>query len=300
MKNRHIDATSFLDTVINKNGPLIGFLYDENKVDILRGDGYLINQSLVISQWSDSISINEGYILFMPYSNFVVVGKYGETLILFKNYINVGKNDRALETALSSIISIIHSPEHKIITVSDSNILAMIQFLVPEIGCGYDPLIMSCSKLYLNDDIECVKNAVWNMVDKKCFCQGGYYLNINTRTCDKCQCREATNYCQNSATDCYEDSYLDINFKKAYDFTAQGCWLGEEIQPGESESRYSSHLMTVDGDNYALYDIDLRNKSVKQEIFSKTLSIDIKRNQKGLKCMDSADYYSYDFAKTIN
>jgi hypothetical protein len=115
------------------------------------------------------------------------------------------------------------------ITVFDYNLSAMIQFLVPEISCGYDPLIKECSPLYLHESVVCIENAVWNIVDKKCFCSGGYFLDTNSRTCEKCKCRDAENFCRNSATDCYEDSYMDINLKLSNDVVDLACWMTKEF-----------------------------------------------------------------------
>jgi hypothetical protein len=37
MKSRNIDATAFNDVSLNKNGPLVGVFYDENKIDVFMG-----------------------------------------------------------------------------------------------------------------------------------------------------------------------------------------------------------------------------------------------------------------------
>jgi hypothetical protein len=220
---RHMDAAALNSPLESKYAPLLAILYDENKVDVFRGNEYLQRKQLVISQWSNQKSNSQGFLVLLPYSDFLVVAKQGETKIYFKNYIEINKNDRTLETALRSIIHISLSPEHKIITVFDWELTALIQFNVPEISCGHDPLIVSCSSLLLNDQIECIEHAVFNQVDKKCFCKGGYYLDINTRTCKKCQCFEKGHYCQNSATDCYEDSFYQINLEKDEDVVGRSC-----------------------------------------------------------------------------
>ena len=150
---RHMDAAALNSPLESKYAPLLAILYDENKVDVFRGNEYLQRKQLVISQWSNQKSNSQGFLVLLPYSDFLVVAKQGETKIYFKNYIEINKNDRTLETALRSILHISLSPEHKIITVFDWELTALIQFNVPEISCGHDPLIVSCSSLLLNDQI---------------------------------------------------------------------------------------------------------------------------------------------------
>ena len=42
MIKRNIDAAAYNDIITNKQGPLIGILYDERKIDIFRGETYAI------------------------------------------------------------------------------------------------------------------------------------------------------------------------------------------------------------------------------------------------------------------
>jgi hypothetical protein len=107
----------------------------------------------------------------------------------------LGLGDRVLETALPSIINIVIGHDHKLLTIFDSELTVLLQYFVPEISCGYDPLVLSCSVLYMNEGVECSSNAVWNMAEKKCYCVGGYFLDVNQRTCKKCQCTDSGHYC---------------------------------------------------------------------------------------------------------
>lgn len=142
MKDRHMDADTLNNTNNNKNAPLVAVFYDENKIDVINGLDYKINQTLEITQlWSQEKTTNQGFILLLPYSDFLVVAKEGETIVWFKNYIRLGDKDRSLQTALPSIINISLSPEHKILTVFDKHHTALIQFFVVEIECVNDPLI---------------------------------------------------------------------------------------------------------------------------------------------------------------
>ena len=229
---RHMDAAALYDQQLNKYAPLLAILYDENVIDLYRGEGVgRTKLTFNIPQWVYRSPDNrelEGFLVLLPYSDFLVVAKEGETKIWFKNYINTGlnSNDRSLETAFRSILNIFLSPEHKILTVFDRDLTALIQFFVTEIGCGDNFLIKSCSGLYLNKNIECVENGVWNILDKKCFCLGGYYIDINTRSCLKCKCSGPGQFCRNSATDCYSDSYYEMNLDRNSDVADKGCWLG--------------------------------------------------------------------------
>ena len=117
------------------------------------------------------------------------------------------------------------SPKHKLISIFDSHLTAFIQLLIPEILCFDDPLIARCSPIYLMKDIECDKNAVWNIVDKMCFCKGGFFLDLNTRTCERCKCTEVGQFCLNSATDCSDSTYFEINMDKSDDVAGRACWI---------------------------------------------------------------------------
>ena len=144
-----------------------------------------------------------------------------------------------------SILQIVVSPELKVISVFDQHLTAMIQFFIPEIRCGEDPLIESCSKLNLHENIKCIKNAVWNIIDKKCFCIGGFFLDINTRTCKKCKCMDVGQYCQNSETDCYDESYYQVNLEISEDVVGRSCWVTTWIGTGFDLRGY---IQSVDGD----------------------------------------------------
>jgi hypothetical protein len=85
-----------------------------------------LKTSLIVSEWSNSLEYTEASLIFLPYSDFLVTAKYGETKVIFKNYKKEGLNDRVLETALSSIVQVLLSPEHKVITVFDGGLSAII------------------------------------------------------------------------------------------------------------------------------------------------------------------------------
>ena len=187
---RHMDAAALNDPLDNKYAPILAILYDENKIDVLRGTDYSTRIKITVDKWNSDPSSKQGFVALLPYSDFFVTAKQGETKIWFKNYITEGVKDRSLETALRSIMHISSSPEHKVLSVFDWELSAMIQFFVPEIRCGDDPLITKCSSVSLNDNVSCIENAHWNKVDRKCFCKGGFFLDTNTRTCKKCQCMD--------------------------------------------------------------------------------------------------------------
>ena len=88
MTNRNIDVDTHNDLQMNKNGPLIGFLFDETKIEVYSGDMYTVKYERNISQWSqDPLEQTQGFIIFLPYSDFLVTGKYGESKVMFLNYL---------------------------------------------------------------------------------------------------------------------------------------------------------------------------------------------------------------------
>ena len=70
-----MDAAALNNLIENKNGPLIAILYDEKKIQVFRKDGYTLNQFLEIDDWSKTESVNKGFIILLPNSDFLVVAK---------------------------------------------------------------------------------------------------------------------------------------------------------------------------------------------------------------------------------
>lgn len=86
-----MDAAVLNDPITNKNEPVIALFYNENKVDIIKEEDFTLKNTLVISEWSDeSASNKEGFIILLPYSDFLVVAKEGESKVIFKNYMKIG------------------------------------------------------------------------------------------------------------------------------------------------------------------------------------------------------------------
>ena len=122
-----MDAAVLNDPTNSKNGPLIALLFNQNKVVVLKEDDFSLVNNIAVSDWTDnSVSERDGFITLLPHSDFLVVAKEGESKVIFKNYVNLGKNDRVLETAFSNINNIFLSPDHKIITVFDRGITALL------------------------------------------------------------------------------------------------------------------------------------------------------------------------------
>jgi hypothetical protein len=72
---RHMDVAVLNDPLDNKYAPLIAILYDENKIDVLRGNEYNIVQNLQVDYWNNAASDNQGFIVLLPYSDFLVTAK---------------------------------------------------------------------------------------------------------------------------------------------------------------------------------------------------------------------------------
>lgn len=58
----------------------------------------------------------------LPNSNLVLLGKRGETKLLFKNYVSPGEGEYILKTVFKSIAALIVPPEHKILVVFDKDL----------------------------------------------------------------------------------------------------------------------------------------------------------------------------------
>ena len=92
---RHMDVAAINDPLDNKYAPLLAILYDENKVDVFRGTDYSTKNTLTVDTWSSNPTTNQGFVVLLPYSDFVVIAKQGETKMWFKNYIKIDAGDRA-------------------------------------------------------------------------------------------------------------------------------------------------------------------------------------------------------------
>ena len=279
---REIDAAYIKDPLFNKDQPLVAIFYDEIFVEIFMLDSsddskdFISKIKLSVTDWDSQPSNNVGNVHFVPFSNFVVVSKFGETKIVFKNFIDLGKNDRVLETALPGIFQTFVAKDHKMLTVFDSYHTAILQFALVESECGHDPMIKSCSSFFYNDNIECNQNASWNIVDRKCFCLGGYFLESNTRTCQKCKCMNENQYCQDSPTKCFETPYYDIVLKNQQVVSSQACW---------SETTEINLLQTFDGKYSSQIKVDLKAKTyniLQSGVI--LLGLSEARSQLGLSC----------------
>ena len=72
---RHMDVAVLNDPLDNKYAPLIAILYDENKIDVLRGNDYNLVQNLLVDDWNYAATDNQGFIVLLPYSDFLVTAK---------------------------------------------------------------------------------------------------------------------------------------------------------------------------------------------------------------------------------
>lgn len=70
-----MDADTHNDLQTNKYAPLLSILYDENKIDVFRGEGYSEKLTLVVEEWQKLLPNGQGYIRFLPYSDFLVTAK---------------------------------------------------------------------------------------------------------------------------------------------------------------------------------------------------------------------------------
>lgn len=86
---RDISAASVYSPVNYPGITLVAVLYAENKIEILDfGAGFVRLKVLQIQNWSpnEPETWTQGYVEYLPYSNFVLAAKQGEKKLVIKNY----------------------------------------------------------------------------------------------------------------------------------------------------------------------------------------------------------------------
>jgi hypothetical protein len=99
-----------LRSVVGKK--VVAILYGENKVELLDVNGFVTLKKLEILDWQEVNSEPEKWTLawlqFLPYSDFILAAKTGETKIIMKNYKDESL-DQSILTVFEGISEIILS-----------------------------------------------------------------------------------------------------------------------------------------------------------------------------------------------
>lgn len=178
---RDITVASIQFPISYPMSTVVAVLFAENKIEIIdRYDEFKSLRILSIASWATTqpeIWTN-AWLEFLPYSNFVLAAKSGEKKIVIKNY-HTDSEDKIIPTTLTNISEVIISSFHKLLSVFDSGLDVFVQFPLPEIGCPNDPMVLSCSPIYIYEDITCATNFIWNINHQKCVCKPGYFFDNN-------------------------------------------------------------------------------------------------------------------------
>lgn len=139
----------------NPSEPLIAVLYGERKIQVLKNSGLNIINDILISEWSEVESQAEGFVLFVPNSDFVVSAKAGETKISINSYINDPTyQDRYIETFSPSISSIIFGKDHKVLSIFDREVAGIMQYNIKEIKCSKkNSDVLGCTNIFYDQGI---------------------------------------------------------------------------------------------------------------------------------------------------
>lgn len=110
------------------------------------------------------------------------------------NYVTNGSGNRCIATGMTSISGMSVSMKYRHLYVSDRRQEFISTFELPEIGCGYNRLTLSCGNQFKDfaadiPNIVCKANAqrvpYFNFIDQ-CRCNRGYYYNSATLGCSLC------------------------------------------------------------------------------------------------------------------
>jgi hypothetical protein len=190
---RDMNADCKIVLIDEQEDVTIAVLFGENKIEVLKSRRLIQDKIIRIEEWVDDSPKDDsvrGTVLFVPGSDLLLAAKVGENKIVFKSYSEANKNSPPfILTVFESIYHLIIPQHHKILVVFDNQQDLIAYYRLSKIiGCPPDRNILSCSQIFLNDDIECSTNQTWNSVTKKCSCVAGFFFDEEQKKCEKCTC----------------------------------------------------------------------------------------------------------------
>jgi hypothetical protein len=163
----------------------------EKFIEVIDLASNAIELSIEIPEWQSSYDpdgdrVYAGYIKEVTFSEFIVVGREGETKIAVKRYVNIDSMDptqgeRVIETGMTSLTGIIVSEQIKTLYLVDRKLEFMSTYTLDNFGCAKGGLVVDCGGLFFSSVI-CKPNSFFVTEKKKCVCEIGHYHNIDSDT----------------------------------------------------------------------------------------------------------------------
>jgi hypothetical protein len=137
------------------------------------------------------VNTKRGYIVEIMFSDYIAAARQDEVDLCLVNYMNQGEGNRCIGTAMNDIAGLTISEKFRHLYIADREQDFINIFELPEIGCGYDPLVKSCGNVYRNytSSPSCKDNAHFSFfhnTHKMCRCNTGYFYNAPEKNCLPC------------------------------------------------------------------------------------------------------------------
>ena len=151
----------------------------------------------------------QGFMVELAYSDFVATARQDEKQFCVVNYQTNGQGNRCVETSMNEIAGMQTSTKFRHLYLADRFQNFIHVFLLPEIGCDYDPLIKSCGNLFRNytTNIACKDNASlmdFHRAPKMCRCNAGFYYESSVKSCKPCHVSCNGHCFGQGAANCYD------------------------------------------------------------------------------------------------
>jgi hypothetical protein len=224
-------------------------LHDENKLDVVNHEDGTIIKSITLPDWTSSDATKAGYITEIKYSNYVMVAREDESKVCLIEYRT--ETVTCTDTKMKIIGGIFHSELHRVVYIADKHNDFISINLLPEIGCGFDPLVESCGNQYYTEvTVTCKANS------HHCRCDTGYFHQESDDTCQ--QCHTSCQHCSGPAeADCYE-----IVIEKASGFTLKSL---ATIDSRAADASGYRGIAVSDNGNTKFYSIDFTAKTATEK-----------------------------------
>ena len=188
-------ASTFIEVPIsNFDIPLYFVLTKENVVEEVNALSGASMMAITISSWTSVNVTMQGFIQELKFSDFVIAARQDEPRICIVNYVSSNTGNRCIHTGMTDISGMSISMKYRHLYISDRKQEFISTFELPEIGCGYNRLTLSCGNQFKDfsadiPNIVCKPNASrvpYFRFINQCRCNRGFYYDSASRSCVAC------------------------------------------------------------------------------------------------------------------
>jgi hypothetical protein len=108
----------------------------------------------VADSWTSSRSETDRvFARLLPFSEYIVLAKFGERQVIVHHYGLSGLKNRTIETDFSQIVDLKVGKIEKLIYIVDKGHGLLAEYFAEESGCPKSDLVEGCSRYFLNQDV---------------------------------------------------------------------------------------------------------------------------------------------------